>query len=122
LRRRKRAGVPLDDLLPEVVPGHPVWLRSDYGRTIDLLEAAGLLPQSRLIVCESLFDAQTTDALSDWLGLSRIAPRPEARVNAARGEDLTAEQLAGLRARLEPIYADLKTRDLPDSARAWWWT
>ncbi|HSF65285.1 MAG TPA: sulfotransferase, partial [Paracoccaceae bacterium] len=49
LRRRKRVGVPLDDLLAEVVPGHPVWLRSDYGRTIDLLEAAGVLPQSRLM-------------------------------------------------------------------------
>ncbi|HSF63293.1 MAG TPA: hypothetical protein VLA78_02825, partial [Paracoccaceae bacterium] len=83
---------------------------------------AGVLPQSRLMIYESLFDGQATDELIDWLGLSRIAPRPEARVNAARGEDLTPDQLAGLRARLEPIYADLRTRDLPDAAKAWWWT
>lgn len=121
LQRRVRAGVPLADLLAEVEPGHPVWLRSDYGRTLDLLAAAGVADRCRLLVFETLFDPATMQGLCDWLGLSLVPPRPEARVNMARGDDLTAAQKQALRDRLDPIYADLRRRPLPDAAAAWDW-
>lgn len=122
LRRRVRADAPIDALIDEVAPGHPVWLRADYGQTLDLLDAARVLGQSRVMLYETLFRAETTGDLCDWLGLARQAPRPDRIMNPGRGDDLSREQMQRLRERLDPIYADLSRRSLPPGTKSWLWT
>jgi hypothetical protein len=121
LRRRIRADASIDTLLTEVEPGHPVWMRSDYGFTIDQLAAAGLAERSRVMTYETLFQDDTMRGLCDWLEVPFIPPRPDKTLNAGRGDDLTADQLVQLRDRLEPIYADLSVRDLPAGSERWQW-
>lgn len=121
LRRRVRADASIDTLLAEISPAHPVWQRSDYGFTLDRLAEAGVMAQSRVLVFESLFEADTMRALCGWLGLAYRAPRPDKPVNAGRGDDLTPAQLAELRDRLDPLYQDLRRRSLPHGSARWHW-
>ncbi|MBA3910974.1 MAG: hypothetical protein C0524_14155 [Rhodobacter sp.] len=122
LRRRERVDVPIDTLLAEVRPGQGVWLRSDYGFTLDRLEQAGLAAKTRVMTYEALFQDETMRGLCTWLGLPFNKPKPDKIVHPGRGEDLTQAQLDQLRDRLDPIYADLARRDLPPGAEGWRWT
>lgn len=122
LRRRLRADTEIKTLIAEVAPGNPVWMRSDYGYTLDRLEEAGLLGQSWLMVYETLFKDETARDLCDWLGLAYRKPRPDRVMNAGRGEDVTPAHIQELRERLDPLYRDLARRTLPEGAKRWQWS
>ena len=121
LRRRVRADASIDSIIEEISPSHPIWQKSDYGYTLDRLTTAGLMPQSRLLVYETLFQPGTMHDLCNWLGLEYRVPRPEKLVNTGRGDDLTDIQRDKLRRRLDPLYEDLRRRSLPDGSVHWQW-
>ncbi|AZL60009.1 hypothetical protein EI545_14920 [Tabrizicola piscis] len=122
VRSRTRPDVPIDVFLAEIEPGRDIWLRSDYGGTLDRLEQAGLADKTRVMTYETLFKDETMQGLCDWLGLPFRKPRPDRVVNQGRSDELTQAQHDQLRERLDPIYADLARRDLPAGAERWRWT
>jgi hypothetical protein len=121
LRRRLREDVSVDTILDEISPVHAVWRKSDYGFTLDRLNEAGLMSQSRILVFETLFQDETIRDLCSWLGLEWRPPPLETFVHRGRGDDLTLAQHEKLRETLDPIYCDLQRRYLPDGSLLWQW-
>lgn len=121
VRRRLRANEPIDAIIDEITPSHPIWMRSDYGFTLDRLAEAGLEVKSRCLVFEALFEEATMKNLCSWLKLSYRPPQIDRKANVGSGEDLTSAQHARLREKLEPLYQDLRRRSLPAGSERWDW-
>lgn len=121
LRRRVRSGESLDVLIAEVAPGHPVFRRSDYRETLQVLRDASLLDRTYCIIYEQLFRQEQIDDLCAWLGMARFQADFDRRLNPAVGEGLSPAQLAQLRERLEPIYDGLRHECLVCSFPGWCW-
>lgn len=121
LRRRVAADVPVADLIRTIAPDHPVYLRSNYGQTLDALEQAGVRDKAYLLTFETLFRADTMRNLCAWLGLEFQAPHVDRKKNEGTGEELTPEQLNEIRERLDPIYIDLRARGFQSDVPQWWW-
>lgn len=121
LRRRVRAHVPVADLVAQVTPDDAVYMRSDYGHTLDTLDRAGLRDRARLLYFETLFRPETMRGLCDWLDLEFREPEADRKRNVGVGEGLTPEQMHDLRDRLDPIYVDLRARGLGTEMAGWWW-
>ena len=119
LRRRLRRQDSVDQMIADVAPGHPLWLRGDYGRTLDALAEAGVT--AKLLVYEEMFCDDTIRELCTWLDLPFAPPDFARRLNVAQGEGLTDDQKSRLRDRLDPVYQDLSRRFGADRPKAWQW-
>lgn len=119
LRRRLRRHDSVDQMIADVAPGHPLWLRGDYGRTLDALAEAGVT--AKTLVYEEMFRDDTIRELCTWLDLPFAPPDFARRLNVAQGEGLTDDQKSRLRDRLDPVYQDLSRRFGADRPKAWQW-
>ena len=119
LRRRLRRHDSVDQMIADVAPGHPLWLRGDYGRTLDALAEAGVT--AKTLVYEEMFRDDTIRELCTWLDLPFAPPDFARRLNVAQGEGLTDGQKSRLRDRLDPVYQDLSRRFGADRPKAWQW-
>lgn len=119
LRRRLRRHDSVDQMIADVAPGHPLWLRGDYGRTLDALAEAGVT--AKTLIYEEMFRDDTIRELCTWLDLPFAPPDFARRLNVAQGEGLTDDQKSRLRDRLDPVYQDLSRRFGADRPKAWQW-
>ncbi len=119
LRRRLRRHDSVDQMIADVAPGHPLWLRGDYGRTLDALAEAEVT--AKTLVYEEMFRDDTIRELCTWLDLPFAPPDFARRLNVAQGEGLTDDQKSRLRDRLDPVYQDLARRFGADRPKAWQW-
>ena len=106
-------------MIADVAPGHPLWLRGDYGRTLDALAEAEVT--AKTLVYEEMFRDDTIRELCTWLDLPFAPPDFARRLNVAQGEGLTDDQKSRLRDRLDPVYQDLARRFGADRPKAWQW-
>lgn len=121
-RRRVRADESVDQIIATIEPGTAIWGRGDYGRTLDNLEAAGVMGRTKVIVYENLFRPETIEDLCQWLGLPYIAPDFGRRLNVAQSEPLTDAQKVAVREKLDPIYRELSDRFGADRPAKWQWS
>ena len=120
-RRRVDKDTTLDQLLDRVDSSSAIYIRSDYRYTLNTLRNLGLAERCRFLIYEDLFQQATVDALCDWLGLERHEAVFDKRLNPGVGDALSEQQMAVLRERLDPIYADLRSDPATQAASSWRW-
>lgn len=121
VRRRTEKDVGLDVLLSRVDQTSDIYIRSDYGYTLNLLRSLGLEQRTKVLIYENLFSQATLDELCDWLGLARHEAVFDRRLNPGVGESLNEAQLGLLRHRLTPIYEQLRDDPATQAASSWRW-
>jgi hypothetical protein len=121
LRLRIHKELEIQDLLDRVDPSDAVFIRSDYRYTLATLCTLGLAERTKFLIYEDLFTQECINDLCDWLGLCRHPASFKKRVNNGSGDQFTAAQLENLRARLCPIYDDLRHEPLTQAAHTWLW-
>lgn len=122
VRRRVRAQDSVDAIIADLTPDSPMWLRGDYGRTMDAIDAAGATDRCKFIIYEDLFRPETIRDLCEWLGLGFVQPDFGKKLNVAQSEPLSSAQKSAVREKLEPVYRDLAARFGADRPAKWQWS
>ncbi len=99
-------------VLDEVTNGvtNPERARSDYAGTLARLESAVPADQRMIIFFEDLFQPDTLQSLSGFLGLDTPLSGPEEKVNTSTRAPIAPDVHARLATLLRPQYADVQDR------------
>ncbi len=109
-RQRNNPTLVVDDLVEKLKPGNLYYDRSDYGRTLDAVQAVEPSIPFLPIFYEKLYTEAAIETVHAFFGVSYQRPNFGRVINPSKGKFVSREQRAAIRSKLEPIYADMRAR------------